>query len=593
MRALSESLDAIQAAQLIRRAEDLDPAYLFKHGLVQDTAYSSLMRHERRRLHRLVGEALEKFAPDRLDEFAPLLGQHFIEAGDNARALRYLRSAADSAAARYANQEALAFYTQALSVVQETDASAGASLYRARGQVYERLGAFDQARADLEQGLQLAQSQNDSRAAWQCLIDLGFAWSARDYARAGEYFERALDLARARNDPLLLAHSLNRVGNWYLNNENPERALTYHRDALRIFEAQGETRGLEETTDLLGMTYTLGGDLFQAKQNYLRSMELAQELADKTALISVLITLTLHAPSAQFYTMVPAEADLNVSIEHVRRAIPLAREIGWRSGEANGLWVLCFALQAQGQYVQALKAGQDALTISNEIEHHQWQVASLCALGSLYLEILALEKARAFLEDAHSRARATNSLHWIRTSGGFLASTCVEQGDLVRAESVLNAALPPDAPAQTVGERLCYVARIQLALARREPARALTDLQAMLAQTPNLESNTVIPQLWLLRGRAHMQQGAWSQAQTDLEAALSSAHAYRILWLEWQIHLELIRLYRALENSPQVESHAAAIRALMQSIAAQIDDTTLRENFATQLTARLEAALRA
>src|SRR5581483_7425283 len=273
---------------------------------VQDTAYASLMRHDRKRLHRLVGEALEQLVPDRLDEFAPLLGQHFSEAGDNTRALRYLRLAADAAAARYANQEALAFYTQALNVVQETDPSQGAALYRARGQVYERLGAFEQARTDLEHGLQLARAQGDLRAEWECLMDLGFAWSARDYARAGEYFERALDLAREHNDPLLLAHSLNRVGNWYLNNEDPERALTYHREALKIFEAQGEMRGIEETTDLLGMTYTLGGDLFQAKQNYLRSLDLAKEFGDKTSLISILITLTFHAPSGQFYTMVPA-----------------------------------------------------------------------------------------------------------------------------------------------------------------------------------------------------------------------------------------------------------------------------------------------
>ncbi len=593
MRPLTASLDDIQAAQLIRRAEDLDPAYLFKHGLVQDTAYASLMRHDRKRLHRLVGEALEQLVPERLDEFAPLLGQHFSEAGENTRALRYLRLAADAAAARYANQEALAFYTQALNVVQETDPSQGAALYRARGQVYERLGAFEQARADLEHGLQLARTQGDLRAEWECLIDLGFAWSARDYARAGEYFERALDLAREHNDPLLLAHSLNRVGNWYLNNEDPERALTYHREALSIFEAQGETRGVEQTADLLGMTYTLGGDLVQAGKMYARATELAQILGDKTSLNSALLTTSLHAQTPQTFSMVPAEDNLDNALAAARRALPLAREIGWRAGEASSLWILCFVLQGPGHYAESLALGQEALAISIEIEHDQWRVASLCALGSLFLELLALERARATLEEAYVRARATNSLHWIRSAAGFLASTSVAQGDLAFAETVLAASLPPETPAQTLGERLCYDARIQLALARREPASALAYLEKMLAQTPNLKPNTVIPQLWLLRGRALMQQGTLAQAQTDLEAALATAQMYKIVWLEWQIQLELVRLYRTLGESAQAESHAAATRALMQSIAAHIDDAALRENFTTQLTARLEVALRA
>ena len=63
----------------------------------------------------------------------------------------------------------------------------------------------------------------------------------------------------------------------YVNNEDPVPSLPglSPSEALSIFEAQAETRGLAETTDLLGMAFTLGGDLIQASESYRRAIELA------------------------------------------------------------------------------------------------------------------------------------------------------------------------------------------------------------------------------------------------------------------------------------------------------------------------------
>ncbi len=584
---LAENLDAIEDAQLIRRLSDTDLAYIFKHGLVQDTAYESLMRHERRRLHRLVGETLEKISAERLAELAPVLGQHFSEAGDSTRAQHYLQLAGDDAAARYANREALAYYTQALDATEQAERGA---LYRARGQVYERIGETDEARTDLEHALQLAQQEHDTLAEWQSLIDLGYTWLASDYGRAGEYFERALDVARERNDPQLLARSLNRVGNWYLNTENPQQALTYHREALSIFEAQQDMRGVAETTDLLGMTHTLGGDLVQASENYQRTIQFAQAQGDKATLSGAYLTLGLGAPSPQTFSMVPAHEDIDVAIAGIRRALELAREIGWRAGESNVLWLLAFALGVEGNYSEGLAAAREGLSIAQSIGHAQWGVGAMCALGALHTQILALTEARQILEDALVQARATRSLHWIRTSAGFLISTCVEQGELTRAEEIFTTVLSPETPAQTVGERLCYVGRIELALARKDSAGALALIDAMLAQTPNYSPQTIISQLWLLRGTAYLLKSDFSSAEADLTAGLAHAEVQKNLWLQWQFHLQLIRLYHALNEFAQAQSHADTTRTIMGTIAKQIDDAGLRENFMASLRGRIEFA---
>jgi ABC-type transport system substrate-binding protein/class 3 adenylate cyclase len=89
------------------------PEYRFRHGLVQEVAYSSLVEATRKRLHRQVGEALEELHRDSPDEAYDLLARHFSEAAEPEKAIEYLLKAGDAARALYADQEAIAHYKKA------------------------------------------------------------------------------------------------------------------------------------------------------------------------------------------------------------------------------------------------------------------------------------------------------------------------------------------------------------------------------------------------------------------------------------------------------------------------------------------------
>ena len=91
------------------------PEYRFRHGLVQEAAYTSLLEESRRELHRVVGSALEELEHDELSEAYGLLARHFSEADEPLRAARYLLKAGDAARAVYAEEEAIAHYRRALS----------------------------------------------------------------------------------------------------------------------------------------------------------------------------------------------------------------------------------------------------------------------------------------------------------------------------------------------------------------------------------------------------------------------------------------------------------------------------------------------
>jgi hypothetical protein len=94
--------------------------------------------------------------------------------------------------------------------------------------------------------------------------------------------------------------------------------------------------------------------------------------------------------------------------------------------------------------------------------------------------------------------------------GRLLAPVYLLQQNQTSAEAILTAALEPDAPMQTIGQRLVWAARADLALAHSDPGTALDITERLIASASNLSAESVIPRLWKLRGEA---LSAFSQSQ--------------------------------------------------------------------------------
>jgi ABC-type oligopeptide transport system substrate-binding subunit/class 3 adenylate cyclase len=89
------------------------PEYRFRHGLVQEVAYASLLETRRRDLHLQVAEALEQMTAEDGEVPVQVLARHFAEADDAERAAHYLLLAGDAARGKYAGTEAIAHYRHA------------------------------------------------------------------------------------------------------------------------------------------------------------------------------------------------------------------------------------------------------------------------------------------------------------------------------------------------------------------------------------------------------------------------------------------------------------------------------------------------
>lgn len=214
---LASDLTRLEGSGLIRLATARPHVeYSFRHALIHEAAYQSLLREDRRALHRAVGEILEELWGARVEEGAATLAYHFARAEIPSKAVPYQLRAADRAAASYANPEALELYAQALegAPAAELPLAEVARAYECFGAVLELVGRLDEAvdaylhaleRTDPNGTLdcaRLARRQGnahriarrvpDARAAFRAATDLLDEVAGDN--RGGEWWSERLDL---------------------------------------------------------------------------------------------------------------------------------------------------------------------------------------------------------------------------------------------------------------------------------------------------------------------------------------------------------------------------------------------------------------
>jgi predicted ATPase/class 3 adenylate cyclase len=108
----------VDAGLVFQRGTPPEAVYLFKHALVQDTAYGTLLRGPRWQLHARIAASLEAHFPDRVGREPELLAHHFAEAQQTERAIEHWLKAGERGTERSANVEAIRHMTRGLEALQ-------------------------------------------------------------------------------------------------------------------------------------------------------------------------------------------------------------------------------------------------------------------------------------------------------------------------------------------------------------------------------------------------------------------------------------------------------------------------------------------
>jgi class 3 adenylate cyclase/tetratricopeptide (TPR) repeat protein len=244
---LSERLEGLlrelQALEIIYEQGLVpEPAYIFKHAVIQDVAYNSLLMQRRKALHRAVGEAIEELYQDRLAEHYGELAHHFSQGEVWDKAFHYCLQVGEQALARSAHREAVGSFEQALSALAHLPETRDTREQAIDLRLALRTALFpsgDMGRilAYLREAETLAEALDDPRRLGQvCRFLAAHFYYEGAYDQAIATCQRALALATAHGEVILQALANFHLGIAYLCQGEYHRAIDCFRQTVASLE---------------------------------------------------------------------------------------------------------------------------------------------------------------------------------------------------------------------------------------------------------------------------------------------------------------------------------------------------------------------
>jgi class 3 adenylate cyclase/tetratricopeptide (TPR) repeat protein len=308
-----DSLNTLRHLELIRERQFFpELEYIFKHAIVQDVAYDSLLLERRRQLHGAIAAAIEELYADRLAEQAAILTYHYSRSNAQRKAIEYALLAGDHAARLYANSEATSHYERALEAARALPDSVDKCSLEIDGML--KLAAVGVTRQDIE----------------------------RDQAN----LESARRLAEDLRDEARLARVLYWLGRTRYVLYDPRAAVVYARQSLEIAERRNDDSLAAPPVNLLGRALWQQSEFVQASEMLVRSAELMQKLGNKAE----------EATAAGFAgNVLGLTGRFDQAFEHLDRGVRLGQEIRNPFAEAAGYFYRGIIQDQRGEWTRALQ----------------------------------------------------------------------------------------------------------------------------------------------------------------------------------------------------------------------------------------------
>jgi class 3 adenylate cyclase/predicted ATPase len=328
--------------------------YAFKHALIQEAAYQSLLRSTRQTFHRNTVAVLEANFPDIVENEPELMAHHYGEAGFTEQAIEYWQKAADRAMQKSANIEARSHLVKASSLLQ----------------------GLPETRERMQLELQLQMALGPVIGAVKGISDPEMRQS----------FVRARELCKQLGDGPELLPVLWGLWLYYDVRAEHAEAMEIGRECLRVAQAYDRPELLGPAHLAIATTFAWQGEFSSSRSHAARGLSYYDRVRDRnSAWVYGLDTATgclIDLSRSAWFLGYPDEA-----LRRIEEAVTHMRGIGhaFSLGEA-----LCFAAAIhllRGEGAEALKFGQEAMKLADDYTIPQWVGAGKIAAGWAMIDL--------------------------------------------------------------------------------------------------------------------------------------------------------------------------------------------------------------
>jgi predicted ATPase len=480
----------VDAELMYQRGLPPQANYIFKHALIQDTAYQSLLKSTRLQYHQQIAHVLEERFPETKETQPELLAHHYTEAGLIVQAIPYWQQAGRKASQRSANVEAIAHLTKGLDLLKtlpdaperaqqeiSLQITLGTPLIVAKGYTAPEVEkAYTRA-------LELCRYVGEIPQLFPVLRGLVLFYQVRgDLQTARELGEQGMRLAQNVQNPIFLSEAYHTLGInlFWLGKFASARA--HLEQSITLYDSQQHSSrsslSLQEPK-MHCLSYTAWALWFlgypnQALERMSEALALAQELPHSYSQAWALI------PSAELHQH---RREKQLTRERAEAAIALATDLGFPSVLAMGPIMRGWALAEQGQGEEGIGQIRQGITAWQTMGELQGPY-SLALLAEAYGKVGQIEEGLSVLAKALALVNK-NGERWWEAELYRLKGELTLQSSVQRLESsVTNPQSPtpntqhltPSTQAEAEAEA-CFLKAIDIA--QRQQAKSLELRAAM------------------------------------------------------------------------------------------------------------------
>jgi tetratricopeptide (TPR) repeat protein len=588
-----DQLNILESSGLIRLVQsEPDLEYLFRHVLAQDAVYNSLLKQQRRHWHLAVAHALERAYPHQLNELAAMLGRHFDEGGDDARALKYLTEAGEQAARRYANVEAIMFFDRALEVAQRAEANghpdeeALTHLVLRRGRLLEMSGKYAEALASYEELERIAHERHSRTMELQALMARATVFCAPtdhfDAVRGEETTQRALALAHAMNDRAAEAKVQWLILLLCKFTRNMPRGVQAGERSATIARELGLRELLAYTLNDIFPAYMTTGHSDQGVAALQESERLWREMDNQPLLID---TLTNLAELNQW------SGNVELGMSQIQEAHRISTAIGNVWGQGYSAGVLGALLAERGEYGAAIRMSQKAIDLSVQAGFALGQVLPRASLAMMFADLGDYRRGKTLAEKGLAAAEQLVP-SWRGQPTAMIALCAIRMRNMAEAEAAYERAKALASP-YDLSIMLFGLCQAEFYLLRGDYAGLLagaTENESMLRQ---FGMTLYVSDLEFYRALALIGLGKLDEAVGALRASIAQAERAGSRRILWRILSTLAECEARRGNTAEAEAVRRRAREEIDFIAAHIDDNGLRDTFLSLPEVRAVSSARA
>jgi serine phosphatase RsbU (regulator of sigma subunit) len=557
-------LNSLETAGLVRIAQ-IEPEleYLFRHALIQNAAYESILNSDRKDIHRAVGHAIEELYTDRRDEYAATLAHHFVMAGEEEIAHRYFIIAGKSALEAYANEEAEFQFRQALELSCFKEERI--VLFRGLAEALYRQSRFDESQVVIDKAIAVSKINNDINSLAQFYArSARIAWHAGDTPGCLSISKEGLEQISGAPDSGEIASLIHETARAYLFNGSPDKALKLCRKALLMAE---ETSNIEVQADALA---TLGVTAKLPKDEVLDVLNRAVELSEQYGLLQ--IAGRAHHNLGVMITGL--KGDMSSAREHYLKAGQIARKRGVVSEELFSLISTAGASLSLGEMQSVEESIPRFEKLLNQIDDPKPMELSLNGIKVHLLWLndetqKAIDLCRACIQESRERGDLQLLLDFINTLVGFSFES-FQYGELIdfsKTETLLTESI--DIGEKGLGGEVNPISMMSILKAHsgdHEKAQQLLEIaQEKSLLQPSVWNDVIIA---TTIGEIYASQSNWDEATSAMEQVSS---IYAKIGVRWNWARSLQRWAETL-----ILQGSAADLARAQALLREAQDTYIK-----------------